>query len=445
MTWATVSRVAAERSTLRPLGRWLLLDEMGDDMGRRLRHSERGAILLNVAIGMTVFIGVTAFVVDHGVLMVGRNQAQNAADAGALAGAVAMALDPDGWTDRTPTGPARASALQTATSNFVWAEVPDVNVATDVVFTNAPAAMCPPGVNGLTPCIRVDVYRNQVRGNPLPAIFGRAFGLANQGVRATATARVAVANASDCLKPWAVPDKWADNHDTTPQIDTIWTLDDTFETGQQQGQSWTPLNPPDVYTPPSASGPGTGFTVDTDLGMMVTLKAGGPQTSISPGVFFPVRLPVYGGINTGGNDYRHSIANCNGLAIPIGTVLESENGNMIGPTAQGVSDLIAQDPYAEWDPITKSVINSCAQAGSSCGTSSPRVVAIPVFDIALYESTKRQGLPQFKVVNILGFFLDQMQGNDVRGYLTEAPGLTVGTTPALDPLAAFLSTIQLIR
>ena len=281
--------------------------------------------------------------------------------------------------------------------------------------------------------------------NPLPAIFGLAVGLVDQGVRATATARVAVADASDCLKPWIIPDKWADNHDTTAPIDSTWTAEDTFETGNQQGQTWTPFNPPDVYTPPSSSGPGTGFTVAADLGMMVTLKAGGPQTSISPGVYFPVRIPTYAGGSTGGSDYRANISDCNGVAIPIGTMLESENGNMIGPTAQGVSDLIAKDPGARWDPVTKSVINSCAQASPSCGTSSPRIVAVPIFDTALYESTKRQGLPQFKVVNILGFFLDQMQGNDVRGYLMEAPGLSTGTVTSIDPQASFLTTIQLIR
>jgi hypothetical protein len=179
--------------------------------------------------------------------------------------------------------------------------------------------------------------------------------------------------------------------------------------------------------------------------MMVTLKAGGPQTSISPGVYFPVRIPTYTGGSTGGSDYRANISDCNGVAIPIGTMLESENGNMIGPTAQGVSALIARDPGARWDSVTKSVINSCAQASPSCGTSSPRIVAVPIFDTALYESTKRQGLPQFKVVNILGFFLDQMQGNDVRGYLTEAPGLSTGTVASINPQASFLTTIQLIR
>jgi len=410
-------------------------------MARTSLRSNRGAILLNVATGLMVFIGVTAFVVDYGVMWVGRGQAQNAADAGALAGAVAMAFDANGWTDRTPTGPARASALRMAQQNSIWGQPPNVDVNTDVFFTGLPAAMCPADANGRTPCIRVDVYRNQARGNPLPAIFGLAVGVVDQGVRATATARVAVADASDCLKPWIIPDKWAEHY----PVEAAWTSTSTFETGSQQGQTWTPFNPPDAYTPPSSSGPGTGFTVAADLGMMVTLKAGGPQTSISPGVYFPVRIPTYAGGSTGGSDYRANISDCNGVAIPIGTMLESENGNMIGPTAQGVSALIARDPGARWDPVTKSVTNSCAQASPSCGTSSPRIVAVPIFDTALYESTKRQGLPQFKVVNILGFFLDQMQGNDVRGYLTEAPGLSTGTVASIDPQASFLTTIQLIR
>ena len=185
--------------------------------------------------------------------------------------------------------------------------------------------------------------------------------------------------------------------------------------------------------------------MQADLGLQVTLKAGGPQTSIAPGVYFPVRIPTYTGTSQGGSDYRANIAGCNGIAISIGTTLQSENGNMIGPTSQGVSDLIALDPQADWDPATKSVINSCAQATTSCAPRSPRIVAIPIFDTAVFESTKRQGLPVFTVVNILGFFIDEMQGNDVVGYLCEVPGLTVGAAPALDPRAAFLWNIQLIR
>ena len=131
-------------------------------MARTSLRSNRGAILLNVATGLMVFFGVTAFVVDYGVMWVGRGQAQNAADAGALAGAVAMAFDANGWTDRTPTGPARASALRMAQQNSIWGQPPNVDVNTDVFFTGLPAAMCPADANGLTPCIRVDAENGMI-------------------------------------------------------------------------------------------------------------------------------------------------------------------------------------------------------------------------------------------------------------------------------------------
>ena len=128
-----------------------------------------------VAIGILVLIAFNTFVVDYGVMWVGRRQAQNAADAGALAGAVAMAFDPDGWTDRTDTGPARLAAQQMALTNLVWRQAPDVDIMTDVFFTDSrPTAH--PDPDGNTPCIRVDVYRNQARGNALPALFGSASG-----------------------------------------------------------------------------------------------------------------------------------------------------------------------------------------------------------------------------------------------------------------------------
>ena len=411
------------------------------------RHSERGAILLHVAVAMITLIAFLTFVVDYGVMWVGRRQAQNAADAGALAGAIAMAFDNNGWTDRSPTGPARLAARQMATTNQIWRQAGDVQIATDVVFTGAPADMCPADANGITPCIRVDVYRNVNRGNPLPAIFGRTVGLTTQGVRATATARVAIADSSNCMKPWAIPDKWIDNHDVTNPVETnppVWTEDDRFDLHDGNNNNGPPLPNPDVYVPPSQNGTGSGFTVAADLGTRVVLKTGSPGSSLSPGVFHPIRLPRFDGGSQGGDDYRTNIASCTGLPVSIGDTLESENGNMIGPTRQGVNDLIAQDPNAQWDTGSNSVINSCATATPSCGTS-PRVVPIPVFDTATFYTTRRQGLPQFEVVNILGFFIDRMQGNDVVGYITEAPGTVRSATAPIDPRASFLSQIQLIR
>lgn len=408
----------------------------------RGRSAERGAVLIHVAVLMLVLIGFLTFVVDHGVMWVARAQAQNAADAGALAGAVAMAYDANGWTDQTPTGPARQSAYQMATTHGVIGAYPSVIMASDVVFTGFPADMCPPDAGGNPHCIRVDVYRNQVRGNALPSIFGQVFGITAHGVRATATARVAVADASDCLKPWIIPDKWADNYDTTPEPNSpFWSEDDTYERFDRRGN---PLVPPDSYVAPSSTGPGTGFTVSADRGTRVTLKQGSPSTSLESGVFQPVRIPRFDGGSSGGSDYEDNIASCNGLPIGIGDILQSENGNMVGPTNHGVDALIALDPHAQWDTGTSSVINSCATANPSCGRS-PRIVAVPVFDTEYFYTSDRQGLPTFRVVNILGFFIDHMEGNDVVGWLTEAPGLARAATAPIQPNSSFLAEIQLIR
>ena len=67
--------------------------------------------------------------------------------------------------------------------------------------------------------MRADVYRNQARGNPLPTFFARILGIANQGVQATATARVLVGNSASCMRPWALTDKWYDAVDTDAPIE----------------------------------------------------------------------------------------------------------------------------------------------------------------------------------------------------------------------------------
>src|SRR5438046_9635517 len=75
--------------TQKPFGVEVLSMEACVSRGR----GERGAILVQVAFSILALTGFTAFVVDYGVLWVARGQAQNAADAGALAGAIALAFD----------------------------------------------------------------------------------------------------------------------------------------------------------------------------------------------------------------------------------------------------------------------------------------------------------------------------------------------------------------
>src|SRR5688572_13931832 len=125
-------------------------------------RSERGAVLVQVAIAILVLVGMATFVVDHGVLWVSRGQAQNAADAGALSGVIARAFDDPGATLGVM---ATNSARMTAERNLVWNVAPAVDVTGN----------CPPSVTGL--CVQVDVYQGApdrtgtIRGN-LSQFFG---------------------------------------------------------------------------------------------------------------------------------------------------------------------------------------------------------------------------------------------------------------------------------
>src|SRR5687768_3519119 len=102
------------------------------------RSSERGAMLVHVAIMLIAVMAVSAFAIDFGVFWVSRRAAQNSADAAAMAGAVAMAYDDA--TDLSDTGPAKRSAYAMSQENQVWGEAPNVEISTDITFP-----VCPDG------------------------------------------------------------------------------------------------------------------------------------------------------------------------------------------------------------------------------------------------------------------------------------------------------------
>src|SRR5215203_3527666 len=84
---------------------------------RKLADDESGFSLVFIGMGCMAFIAASMLAIDVGMLMTARSQAQNSADAGALAGATALAYDD--WDDRTPTGPAVINAITTAKKNAV--------------------------------------------------------------------------------------------------------------------------------------------------------------------------------------------------------------------------------------------------------------------------------------------------------------------------------------
>ena len=131
-----------------------------------------------------------------------------------------------------------------ARANNVWGQAPDVEL-TDVTFPP-----CPPGAPGLPDtCVKVDAFRNQARGNPLPMFFGNLVGVTAQGVRATATAQIVTGNTTDCLKPWAILDRWNEFGAEGPLHARRRSTYDKYSDGKGQA----PPQENDVYIPPSAA------------------------------------------------------------------------------------------------------------------------------------------------------------------------------------------------
>jgi len=385
--------------------------------------SDRGAIIVQTALVLLAMLAFAAFAVDYGVLWASRRQAQNAADAAALAGAVSFAFDSN---DTSASGAAYQSAQEIVQAHRVWAQAPAF-----VLTLGTGNPPCPAGESG--PCIRVDVFRDLAHNNPLPTFFGKLVGVNSQGVRATATARAAVANATDCLGPFSIADRFIDTNG-----------DGIYNAG-------------DVYTPPSSTSAGTGYNLNDSIGLDMLVKAATNTEDLGPGWFRLLDLVGAGGGGT--SELNEVIRSCTADIRGIGDVLteDTENGQKAG-VMQGIGDLIDTDPNAIWDPISKTILNSCATTAAPCyrypvGAKdpivddslaySPRILAISMFDPALYATTG-----EIKIVNLLGFFISNMEGpgnKTIHGILVSRPGVVDNTKGGVPGTASFLKTIQIIR
>jgi len=400
--------------------------------------SERGAVIVHVTIALVGLLAFSVFVIDYGVLWAARRQAQNAADAAALAGAISLA-----YVDFDNQALARSSALVVAAQNQVWGEAPDVTDA-DITFP-----VCPPGSPGAgtNSCVRVDVFRNQrAGGNPLPTFFGKIVGINEQGVRATATAEALFGESTDCVKPFAIPDRWVEGRNDVGPAGR--SENDTFEryipNGANAGQVYTP--DADSYPPGSGYSPESVSLGGGDYGRLITLKSGSPNSALAPGQYHPVVInPAEG---PGGANYRENIATCDTTVIGPGTELESEPGNMVGPTSQGMRNLLALDPEAEWDSTLNDgrggIRGGCMARLTAPCMVSPRLVAIPVFDPDAYDAGRASGRIVFNITKVLGFFVDQMNGNEVRGYIMTYPSEAHAGMGGV-PGSGFVVSVALVR
>jgi Putative Flp pilus-assembly TadE/G-like len=444
----------------------------------RLRN-ERGAVLVHVTVAIIGILAFSALVVDYGVMWASRRQAQNAADAAALAGAISMTFAAPGDFDR-----ARAVSKGIGESNTVFGQAPNITEGTgdgcdptqDISFPyegacsmTFPNDQCP--VSGA--CVRVNVYRNALK-DALPTFFGRLFGMLSQGVKATATAETSNGNSADCMLPFAVIDRWADNYDEAPD-NTYFANDSSSGTaGWSPNDIFQPASG-DVYEAPyNGNTAHTGWKVDVDYGRQLVLKGG--LGTYSSGWAQQIDLPD----STGSKDYKWNITHCNEQPVGIAeedTVCNKDNypspydesdgcisvktGMAQGPTSTGINDVVAYDSAAYWDataPGPEDGLLGAVVGGK--GMSTPRIRPLAIIDIQDYVNQGCDGTGCVgKVANIIGFFLEGMckdvtldpgmlcedPNKDVVGRIVRLPGdyAKGGGTTEVD--ASFVRTVRLIR
>lgn len=350
---------------------------------------ERGAILVHVAVAFVGLMAFSVMTIDMGVVWVARTQAQSAADAAALAGAVSLAYGDPGNVDS-----AREAARALAAANPVWNEPPNLVVGSDIT-----TGACPAGLPAAGECLQVHVERTAGNGNPLPVYFAPLLGVMPADVRARATAQVVPANSTACLKPWAIPDTWL--------VEAVAPADE--------------FNPPgDIYTPPSAGG---GYSVGVSTGSVISINMTTDVGVVQRYGYLPLDLDNMG---PGGNDqYVANITGC--AANPV-----------------SIESLV---PVQQYDPDDAA---DAAQDIINLGPEpSNRVVALALYDPAEYHSPGGPGVAGWgasvHIRNIIGFHLDSVAGNTITGRLVPLAGTRDTRAPDLTADASFLRAVTLVR
>ena len=398
----------------------------------RIRN-ERGAVLVMVAVSMVVLLGFAALAVDVGFLLNARTATQRTADAMALAAASAFIDDME-----NAEALAASRAAEYAVNNPVFGVTADFVPATDMQIWLDEKK------------VRVTANFLRERGNPMPTYFAKVLGINDMNVNAIAAAEASRASLVGCLTPWAVADMWEDtwteggdpgkyDYDDVDRSNTPTTGDsfdnycpctrdlvtDTIRADPDYQFNELVCQSHQTY----CTGWGSTFrddvTYKNDVGRVLTLKPGNPAQSWSPGWFMAWRPPE----NMGGADYKENIINCikaemfnDEDIVPIDT----EQGNMIGPTIQGVTERIGNDRH-HWEPGCTDGTSCVRNWDTTCNEGTPgddgwvecsgyerRLVVVPLMDPT---EVMRNGMTEIQFRGFMRMFLDDPSGNDITAHI----------------------------
>lgn len=315
---------------------------------RRVMRDRRGATLALVALSSAAMLAMCALAIDLGMLFNSRAEAQRAADSAALAGASAYLDFP---TPFQAVAEADARAVDYATRNAVRR----LGVQADEVTVDVRPAEW-----------QVEV---QVRRESVPTVFARVFGVDHVPIGARAVAEAAPAGVARCMKPFAysdpgfLPENYGDLYTIRP-VDPNGTPVPSFF------NSWVMPVDPNMTGTPCGTGKG----------------GGGPS-------------------GTGASAYSTNICANNCSAITLGVPYPVHPGDMVGATISGTEDLIALDPNAYWDPVSR-IIRS--PLFTDAMENSPRVVRVPVYN---HDATPGgPGAGDLIFTDIARFFIESVEG-----------------------------------
>jgi Putative Flp pilus-assembly TadE/G-like len=377
---------------------------------RRKRANDSGYIIVMVAVFLVVMLALVALAVDMGVTYAARTQNQAAADAGALAGAVSF-LD----TSMPQPATAQTQAVQVAIANKtlgVSVGAGDVTAVGDAVNR------------------RVTVTINRTE----PTFFSKVVGFNSFNVRTTAIAEAASRASRDkCTKPWFIPNSLG----TTAPCGPMGACN--------TGKVLLAGSPPQV----TAYAAGLMQSPPIPENNEFVMKPQSPGGAISPSDFYVIDI---GGAGGGAAQYQAAVESCVEDAETLCQgPYQVKTGNMVGPTKDGINNLIGLPP----DDTYISIDHYHHSDGNIYSTSRALITA-PIVDLCGYTGfCPSGGLPSGVNVylNVIGFakiFVESVGQNgpnrgDVLARIVAVYPCGSGATPDTTGSEVFGVPLRLVR
>jgi len=379
--------------------------------------AQHGMTFMVVCVMLIAFLGVAAFCIDLGVLYTARTSAQHAADAAALAGAFTFINSPNATQPAT----AQQQAIAIAGTNRILGQ--SVTIAAGDVAVDTTKRQ-----------VTVTVSRLDTSG--VNTFFGKALGMSQVSVQVQATAQAsASAGATRCMKPVYIPN----------------TIYSTLSPDQA-----CIADPPQVIFDSNNNVSAWAQSQNGNLrfiGQCNLIRPTTPSGALAPSQFYSLDF------GSGAQTYRDVWSKClnevSGASpgiVHCGDAIPVETGNMVGPTNQGVGDMIG-NPADTWlgpDPTT-GVFKYQTSAGVS--DTSKSLGTIAVWDnchSTITSGTNGQSAP---IIGFIEVFVDGMSntcsgsangGNNVRVHTVNAQGCNPGGSGSTTP-GPFATPIQLVK